>query len=311
MLQCWSLGRARDWCPSCGSACSHVIRNLRFSIAPSSQLRLSSPFTTGGTGHGCDVIVVAVHHAGHFAHQLELEFGAIVSDVRAVADETGPWKGVGVIVNRVVLSSRPCHVIDRAAARNLVWTIWLRQISIANDFIQCRVTAVRDETGRLPNSLNAIRYNIRLLPISIDPGWAVEAASCILRTLLGVRVYAYAVVDAIPFDCVRARSSGVQHGAIEVGGAVLWAAVASSVCREAVGVLVQVTSVLLCQEEAFVTPSLSYGCEVGTGWLPLTLEVAPLHLLLKGILSHWDITDHILPSITSVLAEALVPAAWG
>jgi len=205
------------------------------------------------------VIAVAVHLTCHIAHELELEVGTIVSDVRAVADETGPWKGVGVIVNRVVLSSRPCHVIDRAAARNLVWTIWLRQISIANDFIQCRVTAVRDETGRLPNSLDAIRYNIRLLPISIDPGWAVEAASCILRTLLGVGVYAYAVMDAIPLDCVRARSSGVQHGAIEVVGTVLWAAVASSVCCEALGVRVQVTSVLLCQKEAFVTPSLSYG----------------------------------------------------
>jgi len=232
---------------------------LRLSVAPSAQLRLSSPFTTGGTGHGGNVIAVAVHHAGHFAHQLELEVGAIVSDVRTIADETSPRKGVGVIVNRVVLSSRPCHVVDRTSARNLVWTIWLRQISIANDFIQSRVTATRDETGRLPNSLDAIRYNIRLLPISIDPGWAVEAASCILRTLLGVRVYAYAVVDAVPFDCVRARSSGVQHGAIEVGGAVLWATITSSVGCEALGVLVQVTIVLLCQKEAFVTQSLRYG----------------------------------------------------
>lgn len=273
--------------------------------------------TTGGTGHGGNVITVAVHLTCHIAHELELEVGSIVSDVRAVADETGPWKVVGIIVNlspHIISSSYcPFHVIDRAAARNLVvgWVIWLRQISIADDFVQGRVTATRNETGGLPNSLHALRFNIRQLPLSVDPGWAVEAASCTLRTLLGVRVYVYGVFVAVPFDCVRARSRYVQHGAIEVVGTVLWAAVASSVCCEALSVRVQVTSVLHCQKEAFVTLSLSYGCEVGAGWLPLTLDVAPLHHHLKGILSHWDITDHILRRITSVLAEALVPAAWG
>lgn len=237
---------------------------MRFSIAPSSQLRLSSPFTTG-TGHCGDVIAVAVHLACHIWFQHELEVGAIVGDVRAVADETGPWKVVGIIVNlrpHIISSSNfPFHGIDRATARNLVcgWAIWLRQSSGAQDIIQIRVTASRDDKGGFPNSLDAIRYNIRLQPISVDPGWAAEAAPCIFRTLLGVRVYFYAVVVAVPFDCVLGWA--FEHGAIEVGRAVSWAAVASSICCEAVGVLVQVTSVLLCQKEAFVTlpPFTLYG----------------------------------------------------